>query len=154
MKYNEATDSYQNEYMEDILDTGFKYDIPYVIDTEKYQQILTEYSQKSCFKNTDTVIFHADYSVDDDNIPWLYAFYVFPSNQPTESDSSYDCILFDRYREEQIKSKFDEFVHKIAECVKYPNDFVLTQIQKKLESEMDEKKKNIEYINKLLNRDK
>ena len=154
MKYDAATNSYQNEYMEDILDTGLKYNIPYVIDMEKYQQVLTEYSETNSFKNTDTVIFHADYSVDDDNIPWLYAFYVFPSNQPTESDSSYDCILFDSHREGQIESKFNKFVHKIAECVKHPNDFVLTQIQKKLESEMDEKKKNIEYINKLLNRDK
>lgn len=154
MKYDAATNSYQNEYMEDILDTGLKYNIPYVIDMEKYQQVLTEYSETNSFKNTDTVIFHADYSVDDDNIPWLYAFYVFPSNQPTESDNTYDCIMFDSHRKEQIESKFDEFVHKIAECVKHPNDFVLTQIQKKLESELDEKKKNIEYINKLLNRDK
>lgn len=154
MKYDAATNSYQNEYMEDILDTGLKYNIPYVIDMEKYQQVLTEYSETNSFKNTDTVIFHADYSVDEDHIPWLYAFYAFPSNQPTESDITYDCIMFDSHRKEQIESKFDEFVHKIAECVKYPNDFVLTQIQKKLESEMDEKKKNIEYINKLLNRDK
>ncbi len=154
MKYDKGTDSYQNEYMEDILDTGLKYDIPYVIDMEKYQQVLTEYSETNSFKNTDTVIFYADYSVDEDHIPWLYAFYVFPSNQPTENIITYDCVMFGSHREGQIESKFSKFVHKIAECVKHPNDFVLTQIQKKLESEIDEKKKNIEYINKLLNRDK
>ena len=40
MHYNEATDTYDNDRFEELLETGFRCDIPYLIDRKKYESVL------------------------------------------------------------------------------------------------------------------
>ena len=52
MKYNSATDSYENEFLESILDTNFKYGVPYKIDREKYENAFKKFNKNSTIKST------------------------------------------------------------------------------------------------------
>ena len=63
MEYSEATGNYQTEFLEQILDTQFRYGVPYKIDKEKYDKVLEKYGEKTRFKDTDVVKFHSDYSL-------------------------------------------------------------------------------------------
>lgn len=122
MEYSSATDSYEAEFLENILDTKFSYGVPYKIDKEKYNKVLEKYNEKSRFKEADVVKFHFDYSIkkDDDNNDkiYLYAFFIFPKNSPEGSDDMYDCILFDDYKyDEKHKEACENFIHSLVQTI-------------------------------------
>ena len=119
MTYNDATDSYCNDFLEPILNkkTGFLYDIPYRINREKYEAVVKKYNQHNSFKSTDVVVFATDYDTHDDGTIWLRSFYASPVNSTKESNDSYDCFLF---QDEKVDEYFD-FVKEILKCVIGPD---------------------------------
>ena len=67
MIYSESTDSYQSEFLEPILDTNFKYGVPYKIDREIYENAFKKFNKDIRIKDADVVVFHADYNKDEDD---------------------------------------------------------------------------------------
>lgn len=121
MYYNNATDSYDNDFLEQIFDTGIYCNIPYKIDRKKYNKILKKYNQDTKIIDADVVEFCYDYSIEkDDDNPWLYCFFAFPKNSPEESNDHYDCFQFDNNecKNKNIFEKYKKFVCELMKCVK------------------------------------
>ena len=119
MYYNPGTGSYETDFLEPILDTAFRCNVPYKIDREKYQEILEKYKQDMRIVDADVVSFNYDYSKHDDGEIWLYAFYAYPKNSPEGSEDFYDCFLFDdsRCNGKNTEEEYQKFVRELMGCV-------------------------------------
>ena len=124
MYYNESTGSYCNDFMEHIIDTGFRTDVPYKIDKQKYDEILRKYNNGSRFKDSDVVTFSMDYSFhhfdkgEDGETPYLYSFFAWPENPSDGSGDFYDCILFEDYKyDNKQKEAYENFVRELMTSV-------------------------------------
>ena len=120
MTYSEATDSYQADFLENILDTTYKYGVPYIIDREKYEAVMREFNKEVRIKDANVVVFRADYNKDEeeDGGIYSYTFFVWPKNSPEGSEDFYDCSQFWDYDYDyKHKEKFEEFVHAILGSV-------------------------------------
>lgn len=58
MEYNSAIGSYEDEFLEPILDTNFKYGVPYKIDREIYENAFKKFNKNIRIKDADVVVFH------------------------------------------------------------------------------------------------
>lgn len=117
MIYEPGTGSYEAEFLENILDTAYKYGVPYIIDREKYEAVMKKFEKETVIKDANVVVFHADYNKDEeeDRGIYSYAFFAWPKNSP---DGRYDCSQFWDYDYDyKHKEKFEEFVHEILESV-------------------------------------
>ena len=120
MTYSEATGSYEAEFLENILDTAYKYGVPYLIDREKYEVVMREFGKEMRIKDANVVVFHADYNKDEeeDRGIYSYAFFAWPKNSPEGSEDFYDCSQFwDHDYDYKHKEKFEEFVHAVLSSV-------------------------------------
>jgi len=120
MTYDPGTGNYEAEFLENILDTAYKYGVPYIIDREKYEAVMKEFEKEARIKDADVVVFHADYNKDEeeDRGIYSYAFFAWPKNSPEGSEDFYDCSQFWDYDcDYKHKEKFEEFVHAILESV-------------------------------------
>ena len=120
MTYNPGTDSYQADFLENILDTAYKYGVPYIIDREKYEAIMKKFKKEVRIKDANVVVFHADYNKDeeDERGIYSYAFYAWPKNSPEGSEDFYDCSQFWDYEYDyKHKERFEEFVRAILGSV-------------------------------------
>lgn len=118
MTYNSGTDSYQADFLENILDTTYKYGVPYIIDREKYESVMKEFKKEMRIKDADIVVFHANYDKKEDRDIYSYTFFAWPKNSPEGSEDFYDCSQFWDYDYDyKHKEKFEEFVHAILESV-------------------------------------
>lgn len=158
MYYNPGTGSYCNDFMEHIIDTEFRTDVPYKIDKEKYNEILLKYNEISRFKTTDVVTFSMDYNFsssskgEDGESPYMYSFFVWPKNTPDGSDDFYDgsddfydCILFDDDKyDDKHKEAYENFIKELTACIIGVD--VPTAMVKKQELSTELKKKLDELI--------
>ena len=158
MTYSNATDSYEAELLENILDTDFRYGIPYKIDREKYEMVMKTFNKEIRIKNADVVVFHADYTesgghgwcTDDKSNEFNYTFYAWPKNSPEGSDDFYDCSLFwDFDYDYKQKETFDRFVHAILETVIEVDYEYLTELKNDLIREKNNIEEQIETITKM-----
>lgn len=120
MEYSSATGSYEAEFLEQILDTGFRYGVPYKIDKKKWDEILEKYGEKTRFNDADVVKFHSDYSLSDyrDGKLYSYAFFAWPQNSPEGSEDFYECIQFSDYKyNDKHKEAYESFIHEIVKCI-------------------------------------
>lgn len=121
MTYSEGTGSYEADFLENILDTEYKYGIPYKINREKYEAVMKEFEKEVRIKDANVVVFHADYNKEDDEPErgiYSFAFFAWPQNSPEGSEDFYDCSLFWDYKYDyKHKEKFEEFVHAILGSV-------------------------------------
>ena len=120
MTYNPGTDSYQADFLENILGTIYKYGVPYIIDREKYEAVMKEFNKDVRIKDANVVVFHADYNKDEENDRGVYSyvFYAWPKNSPEGSEDFYDCSQFWDYDYDyKHKEKFEEFVRAILGSV-------------------------------------
>ena len=120
MIYEPGTGSYEAEVLENILDTAYKYGVPYIIDREKYEAVMKKFEKETVIKDANVVVFHADYNKDEeeDRGIYRYAFFAWPKNSPEGSEDFYDCSQFWDYEYDyKHKEKFEEFVHAILGSV-------------------------------------
>lgn len=120
MTYSEATGSYETEFLENILDTAYKYGVPYLIDREKYEVVMKEFGKEVRIKDADVVVFHADYNKDEEEGRGIYsyAFFAWPKNSPEGSEDFYDCSQFwDHDYDHKHKENFEVFVYAVLSCV-------------------------------------
>ena len=144
MKYNSATDSYESEFLEPILDTNFKYGVPYKIDREIYENAFKKFNKNSRIKDADVVVFHAKYDEDYDS----YTFFAFPKNSPED----YDCAQFYDYDDKHKESfeNFTHFVDAVLESVISADKQYGEKLIAELQQEIDTKMKDIELLKNLL----
>ena len=144
MYYNPGTGSYCNDFMEHIIDTEFRTDVPYKIDKEKYNDILLKYNECSRFKDSDVVTFSMDYSFhnssegEDGETPYMYAFFAFPE-KPEGSEDFYDCILFQDYVYDDPKKSYEDFVKELMSSVIGVDIPTATKEKEKLAAELKKK---------------
>jgi len=135
MTFEEATGSYEAEFLENILDTVYKYGIPYIIDRGKYEAVMKEFNKEVRIKDANVVVFHADYNKDeeDDRGIYSYAFFAWPQNSPDGSEDFYDCSQFWDYDYNfKHKEKFEKFVRAIlGSVVGIDKPHLLSLIEKK-----------------------
>ena len=120
MTYSEATGSYEAEFLENILDTAYKYGVPYLIDREKYEVVMREFGKEMRIKDANVVVFHADYNKDEeeDRGIYSYAFFAWPKNSSEGSEDFYDCSQFWDYDYDyKHKEEFEVFVYAVLSCV-------------------------------------
>ena len=121
MIYEPGTGSYESEFLENILDTAYKYGVPYLLDREKYEAVMKEFGKEVRIKDANVVVFHADYNKDEeeeDRGIYSYALFAWPKNGPEGSEDFYDCSQFWDYDYDyKHKEKFEEFVHAILSSV-------------------------------------
>ena len=146
MYYNPGTGNYCNDFMEHIIDTEFRTDVPYKIDKEKYNEILLKYNECSRFKDSDVVTFSMDYSFhhcgegEDGETPYLYGFFVWPENPSDESGDFYDCILFEDYKyDNKQKEAYENFVRELMTSVIGVDIPTATREKEKLADEFKKK---------------
>lgn len=121
MTYNPGTDSYESDFLEPIIDTGFRCNIPYKIDRDKYKEILEKNHQHMRIVDADVVVFGHDYCMHDDGEIWLYNFFAWPKNSPEGSDDFYDCFQFDgtdtTHKNKNIVVEYHNFIRELMGCV-------------------------------------
>ena len=150
MYYNSSTDSYTNEFMEPLLDTGFYSDVPYKIDKTKYDEIA---KGKSRFTYADVVEIQTEYSIKkNETDPWLYTIFVFPINK--KKGDFYDCFHFEdfHYHNEPISNKdaYEKFLKNLTTSILgVDSEHTKKAINKKLE-ESKKISSEIEKLNNLL----
>lgn len=144
MTYSSGTGCYESDFLENILDTDFRYGIPYKVDRKKYEAVMRTFNKEIRVKDADVLVFHANYNKDDDEPErgiYTYAFFAWPENSPEGSDDFYDCSQFwDSKYDDKHKEAFESFVHSILETVIAPDE----EYMNKLKSEMQDNKKEIE----------
>ena len=153
MKYNSATDSYENEFLEPILDTNFKYGVPYKIDREVYENAFKKFNKDIRIKDADVVVFHADYTYysNKEGGVYSYTFYTWPKNSPEESEDFYDCAQF--YGCDygnKCKETFEDFVHAVLESIIEVDKVHCKNLINRLQEEVDSKMKNIELLKNII----
>ena len=147
MKYNSATDRYESEFLEPILDTDFKYGAPYKINREIYENAFKKFNKDIRIKDADVVVFRAHYDEYYDS----YTFYTWPKNSPEESEDFYDCAQF--YGCDygnKCKETFEDFVHAVLESVISPDKQYGEKRIAELQQGIDTKMKDIELLKNLL----
>lgn len=148
MKYNSATDRHESEFLEPILDTNFKYGVPYKINREIYENAFKEFNKNSsikhAIKHADVVVFHAHYDEDYGS----YTFFAFPKNSPED----YDCAQFYDYDDKHKESfeNFTHFVDAVLESVISADKQYGEKLIAELKQEIDAKMKDIELLKNLL----
>ena len=153
MKYNSATDSYESKFLEPILDTNFKYGVPYKIDREVYENAFKKFNKDIRIKDADVVVFHVGYTCNSDKEGGVYSytFYTQPKNSPEESEDFYDCAQF--YGCDygnKCKETFEDFVHAVLESVIEVDKVHCKNLINRLQEEIDTKMKNIESLKNLI----
>ena len=126
MTYLAETGSWQSDFLEKILDTDIRCDVPYKIDRKKYEDVVKKYSLELRIKDADVIIFRVDYSKDFDDPDGEFTgktFFAWPKNSPEGSDDFYDCFQFhDWYGDEKHHADmFEIFVHELLESVMCPD---------------------------------
>lgn len=153
MTYSPGTGGYESDFLEKILDTDFRYGVPYKIDREKYESTLKEFHQEIRVKDADIVVFHASYCKDneeDGNI-YHYAFFAWPQNSPEGSDDFYECSIFQDYTYDyKHKEVFEEFVRAMLKCIIEPDEEHVRKLILELRDEVALKQTNIETLNNLI----
>ena len=56
MTYSASTGDYESDFLERILDTDFRYGVPYKIDREKYESTLKEFHQEMRVEDADVLL--------------------------------------------------------------------------------------------------
>jgi len=133
MTYSDATDSYQADFLENILGTKYRYNVPYKIDKVKYAEVVKRFGKSSNLKRATVVSFFSDYSVHDREKS--YAFYTWSQN----TKEHYDCFQFWRhtYKGKQRKA-YEDFVKALLECVIEPDYDRVSDLQEKLTAQKNE----------------
>lgn len=158
MTYSCATDSYQNDFLEKILDTDFRFDVPYKIDRKKYEEVVKKYNFELRIKDADVVTFRCDFDREDnedENSPIKgKTFYTWNENSPEGSDDFYDCFQFrDWYKEEEHHIEhFEEFVHDLLETVISPDRIYIMKLEVNLKEKRKQTNKEIRIVNKILSK--
>jgi len=154
MYYEEGTGSYQNDFLEKILDTDFRFDVPYKINKEAYNTILEEYNQKSRFHDADVVLFRCDYNLEDDGNETSpissRGFFIWPENSPEDSKDFYDAILFGFGSGLTVKD-YENFVHDILDCVICVDLDHAKELKDNLRKQVAVLRDNIDIIDGLIN---
>lgn len=154
MTYNSSTDSFQNDRFEKILDTNFRYDIPYKINKEKYSEILKEHNQQQRIIDADVVIFRCDYSENEkwgnDELELSYTFYAWPENSPENSKDYYDCFQFYHYNYDNQKEAYENFVHELLKCVIGVDYEHVMNVYNDILNEREELNKHLEIVENIL----
>ena len=151
MTYSPETGCYESDFLENILDTDFRYGIPYKVDRKKYEAVMRTFNKEIRVKDADVLVFHAHYNKDDDEPErgiYTYTFFAWPENSPEGSDDFYDCSQFwDWEQENKHKENFEAFVRAILKSIICPDK----EYMNKLKDEMQEKKKEIEEQTNIIN---
>ena len=153
MTYNPGTGNYQADFLESILDTTYKYGVPYIIDREKYEAVMKEFEKEVRIKDANVVVFHADYNKDEeeDRGIYRYAFFAWPKNSPDGSKDFYDCSQFWDYDYDyKHKEKFEEFVHAILESVVGVDVPAAKNLRNKKAKELGRTFKEINELNNII----
>ena len=88
MIYEPGTGSYESEFLENILDTAYKYGVPYLIDREKYEAVMKEFGKEVRIKDANVVVFHADYNKDEEEEDrGIYSYATAPSHPYRRKES-------------------------------------------------------------------
>ena len=149
MRYYEETGSYQNDPFESILDTGFRYDVPYRIDRKKYEDLLRSYDTNARIVDADVVMFRAEYYENDEG-ERNYAFFAWPGNSPEGSHDFYDCILLTDDKYVSTKAEFEKFAHGMTGCIIEPDKDCINRDIDKMRNTIRTIKKHIATLQKIL----
>ena len=153
MTYLAETGSWQSDFLEKILDTGIRCDVPYKIDRKKYEDVVKKYSLELRIKDADVVIFHVDYSKDFDDMDGKFTgktFFAWPKNSPEGSDDFYDCFQFHDWDDGHHIDVFENFVHELLESVMHPDPEYLGKLKDTFIEKRKQTNKDIRIISKLL----
>ena len=115
MIYEEALNSYLTEFLENILNTDYKYGITYKIDKEKYNDIYSkQQNHKSSILEGDVVSFAMTSFLGEDNKIHGYTFIVWPENSDSNNPDIFRFFDDDYNNDiDACKSYFEEFVRDI-----------------------------------------
>lgn len=154
MQYNDGTGDYINDFMESILDTDFRYGVPYKISREKYRTILQKYGERQRIVDADVVTFstslyysgHRDASLED--LADHYTFFAWPENSPKGSKDFYECIQF--LCGEDRKEKYESFIHDIISCIIGIDAEYLEKIKSQKQKEISDISAEVSKIDDIL----
>lgn len=150
MYYEEAIGSYCNDFLEPILDTQFRYDIPYRVDKEKYNEVLKKYNCTSRFKDADVVTFSFNLNTEDRYN--VLAFFVHPQNSPNGSEDFYDCIQFDSFFED-VSRPYDthqDFIRDLLQCIIKPSTEHIREMMNAIREGINKKHEELNILQRTL----
>ena len=156
MTYSCATGSYQNDFLEKILDTDFRFDVSYKIDRKKYEEVVKKYNFELRIKDADVVTFRCDFDREDNedkNSPIeSKTFYTWNENSPEGSDDFYDCFQFMDWcsEEEHHIEHFEDFVHELLRSIISPDQIYNMKLEVELKEKRKQLNKDIRTISKIL----
>lgn len=149
MHYESGLGSYTNDYLENILDTEYRYDVPYQVDKEKYFSVMEKYNKDTRIPDGDVLLFKTDYSKhEEESDPYSYAFFAWPENSPECSKDFYDCAIFDE------KYEYESFIRNILTCIISPSIEYLGKRKNNLLLDKVEIDKRIAIIDDIINKTK
>ena len=154
MYYDEVTGDFHNEDFEQILDTEFRFDIPYLINKEKYENTLRKYNINPRVKDADIVVFNSTCTKDDDSNEKTYTFFAFPRNSPEGSDDFYECIQFGDWFEEKGRpySMHNQFITELISCISGPSQMYCYELKKSIMKDIKQDLEHIELIDNIISK--
>ena len=149
MTYSPGTGNYESDFLEKILDTDFRYGVPYKINREIYESTLKEFHQEMRVEDADVVVFHSSYYKDNEEEGEIvhYAFFAWPQN----SHDIYECSIFQDYTYDyKHKEAFEEFVRAMLKCIIEPDEEYVRKLILELRDEVALKLTNLDFLNNLI----
>ena len=164
MYYNSGMGEYTNDYMEPILGTCYLTDVPYKIDKEKYNKIVSnlgkekKYTISGCrFNDADVVSFMLGaYYDEEDDKPILKskALTIFPKNSPKDSKDLYDCFQVWYDRCDNVEEEYKSVVNAILGTIIGPDEVCVGKLIDDLTSKKTDLDDNINTLKQIMSNNK
>lgn len=154
MYYNEATGCDVNDRFEKILGTEFRFNVPYIIDKQKYLAALSAVGVKCCIPKTTVLSLSMHHDRDEDGNTERDSYTLFADSKDVPEES-YDCIRFDYYRYEgKQKEEFTAFVNQVLACIIKPSIPHIMEIRGDIYADIDRKLTQLSELDDIIESEK
>lgn len=160
MHYNSGMGEYTNDYMEPILGTSYLTDVPYKIDKEKYNKIVSKLEKEEKyiisggrFNDADVVSFHLGAYYDDEYVKEILkskSLTIFPKNSPKNSKDFYDCFQVWYDSCDNVEEEYESIVNAILDTIIGPDEACVEKLIDEMTAKKADLDNNINTLNKIM----
>ena len=137
---------------ERILDTGYFYGIPYVIDRKKYDELFNGgEAGDTHLPPTEAVVFRHEECKDSDDNVYAEIFYVYPAADVVITDMMIDVISYCKMIDgDDFMKRYERAVRSVLSCVQRVSEDEVYKQKEKILKDIEESNAQIRFLDTLL----